>query len=67
MNAKTQDMELEELFKENEKDYITYEKLVKYFSKQPNSVFVGFLSLGIYSFLLSCQICCSITGYCSIL
>ncbi|ECK9993022.1 RNA polymerase sigma factor RpoD [Campylobacter coli] len=37
MNAKTQDMELEELFKENEKDYITYEKLVKYFSKQPNS------------------------------
>lgn len=37
MNAKTQDMELEELFKENEEDYITYEKLVKYFSKQPNS------------------------------
>ncbi len=37
MNAKTQDMELEELFKENEKDYITYEKLVKYFGKQPNS------------------------------
>ncbi|HEB7587271.1 TPA: RNA polymerase sigma factor RpoD [Campylobacter coli] len=37
MNAKTQDMELEELFKENEKDYITYEKLVKYFIKQPNS------------------------------
>ncbi|EJN0664215.1 RNA polymerase sigma factor RpoD [Campylobacter coli] len=37
MNAKTQDMELEELFKENKKDYITYEKLVKYFSKQPNS------------------------------
>lgn len=37
MNAKTQDMELEELFKENEKDYITYEKLVKYFSKRPNS------------------------------
>lgn len=36
MNAKTQDMELEELFKENEEDYITYEKLVKYFSKQPN-------------------------------
>lgn len=37
MNAKTQDMELEELFKENKEDYITYEKLVKYFSKQPNS------------------------------
>ncbi|MFK0415871.1 RNA polymerase sigma factor RpoD [Campylobacter coli] len=37
MNAKTQDMELEELLKENEKDYITYKKLVKYFSKQPNS------------------------------
>ncbi|ACM64344.1 RNA polymerase sigma factor RpoD [Campylobacter lari] len=27
---------LEELFKENSKDYITYEKLVKYFAKLPN-------------------------------
>lgn len=30
MNAKTQEAELEELFQENAKDYITYEKLVKY-------------------------------------
>lgn len=36
MSTKTQEAELEELFKENEKDYITYEKLVKYLSKQPN-------------------------------
>ncbi|HEC1759347.1 TPA: RNA polymerase sigma factor RpoD [Campylobacter lari] len=28
---------LEELFKENSKDYITYEKLVKYFAKLPNT------------------------------
>ncbi|EAK0817650.1 RNA polymerase sigma factor RpoD [Campylobacter lari] len=28
---------LEELFKENSKDYITYEKLVKYFTKLPNA------------------------------
>ncbi|AJC86465.1 RNA polymerase sigma factor RpoD [Campylobacter sp. RM16704] len=28
---------LEELFKENSKDYITYEKLVKYLSKLPNT------------------------------
>ncbi|EAH5847548.1 RNA polymerase sigma factor RpoD, partial [Campylobacter upsaliensis] len=28
--------ELEELFKENKEDYITYEKLVKYLNKQPN-------------------------------
>lgn len=28
---------LEELFKENSKDYITYEKLVKYFAKLPNA------------------------------
>lgn len=37
MNAKSQDTELEELFKENAQDYITYEKLVKYLSKQPSS------------------------------
>lgn len=37
MSTKTQEAELEELFKENEKDYITYEKLVKYLSKQPNA------------------------------
>ncbi len=37
MNAKSQDVELEELFKENAQDYITYEKLVKYLSKQPSS------------------------------
>lgn len=36
MSVKNQDKELEELFKENEKDYLTYEKLVKYFTKQPN-------------------------------
>ena len=37
MNAKTQEAELEELFQENAKDYITYEKLVKYLSKQPST------------------------------
>ncbi|ARE80034.1 RNA polymerase sigma factor RpoD [Campylobacter helveticus] len=36
MNAKTQNLELEELFKENQEDYITYEKLVKYLNK-PNA------------------------------
>ncbi|MBS4281446.1 RNA polymerase sigma factor RpoD [Campylobacter vulpis] len=36
MDAKTQKLELEELFKENKEDYITYEKLVKYLNKQPN-------------------------------
>lgn len=36
MDAKTQNLELEELFKENKEDYITYEKLVKYLNKQPN-------------------------------
>ncbi|EPD2457329.1 RNA polymerase sigma factor RpoD [Campylobacter jejuni] len=36
MNAKTQEAELEELFQENAKDYITYEKLVKYLTKQPS-------------------------------
>ncbi|WP_417903996.1 RNA polymerase sigma factor RpoD [Campylobacter sp. LH-2024] len=40
MNAKTQNLELEELFKENEEDYITYEKLVKYLDKQPTSTTV---------------------------
>ncbi|XGQ70434.1 RNA polymerase sigma factor RpoD [Campylobacter hepaticus] len=37
MNAKIQETELEELFQENAKDYITYEKLVKYLTKQPNA------------------------------
>ncbi|EOJ1777737.1 RNA polymerase sigma factor RpoD [Campylobacter jejuni] len=37
MNAKTQESELEELFQENAKDYITYEKLVKYLTKQPSA------------------------------
>lgn len=37
MNAKTQKAELEELFQENAKDYITYEKLVKYLTKQPSA------------------------------
>lgn len=37
MNAKTQEAELEELFQENTKDYITYEKLVKYLTKQPSA------------------------------
>ncbi|MFQ6341341.1 RNA polymerase sigma factor RpoD [Campylobacter sp. VTCC 70190] len=37
MNAKTQEAQLEELFQENAKDYITYEKLVKYLKKQPNA------------------------------
>ncbi|EAL3016311.1 RNA polymerase sigma factor RpoD [Campylobacter jejuni] len=37
MNAKTQETELEELFQENAKDYITYEKLVKYLTKQPSA------------------------------
>ncbi|EPR9476853.1 RNA polymerase sigma factor RpoD [Campylobacter jejuni] len=37
MNAKTQEAELEELFQENAKDYITYEKLVKYLTKQPST------------------------------
>ncbi|MBS4268952.1 RNA polymerase sigma factor RpoD [Campylobacter vulpis] len=36
MDSKTQKLELEELFKENKEDYITYEKLVKYLNKQPN-------------------------------
>lgn len=36
MNAKTQEAELVKLFQENAKDYITYEKLVKYLSKQPS-------------------------------
>lgn len=36
MDAKIQNLELEELFKENKEDYITYEKLVKYLNKQPN-------------------------------
>lgn len=36
MDTKTQNLELEELFKENKEDYITYEKLVKYLNKQPN-------------------------------
>ena len=36
MSAKNPYIELEELFKENAKDYLTYEKLVKYFTKQPN-------------------------------
>ncbi|EAI3527755.1 RNA polymerase sigma factor RpoD, partial [Campylobacter jejuni] len=36
-NAKTQEAELEELFQENAKDYITYEKLVKYLTKQPSA------------------------------
>ncbi|EAJ2163753.1 RNA polymerase sigma factor RpoD, partial [Campylobacter jejuni] len=35
--AKTQEAELEELFQENAKDYITYEKLVKYLTKQPSA------------------------------
>ncbi|EAI7392871.1 RNA polymerase sigma factor RpoD, partial [Campylobacter jejuni] len=34
---KTQEAELEELFQENAKDYITYEKLVKYLTKQPSA------------------------------
>ncbi|EAI2847723.1 RNA polymerase sigma factor RpoD, partial [Campylobacter jejuni] len=33
----TQEAELEELFQENAKDYITYEKLVKYLTKQPSA------------------------------
>lgn len=37
MNAKTQEAELEELFQKNAKDYITYEKLVKYLTKQPSA------------------------------
>ncbi|OEV66495.1 RNA polymerase sigma factor RpoD [Campylobacter jejuni] len=37
MNAKTQEAELEALFQENAKDYITYEKLVKYLTKQPSA------------------------------
>ncbi|BEK33681.1 RNA polymerase sigma factor RpoD [Campylobacter jejuni] len=37
MNAKTQEAELEELFQENAKDYTTYEKLVKYLTKQPSA------------------------------
>ncbi|EDP3303560.1 RNA polymerase sigma factor RpoD [Campylobacter jejuni] len=37
MNAKTQEAELEELFQENAKDYIIYEKLVKYLTKQPSA------------------------------
>ena len=37
MNAKTQEAELEELFQENATDYITYEKLVKYLTKQPSA------------------------------
>ncbi|EAH9619297.1 RNA polymerase sigma factor RpoD [Campylobacter jejuni] len=37
MNAKIQEAELEELFQENAKDYITYEKLVKYLTKQPSA------------------------------
>ncbi|EAH9281450.1 RNA polymerase sigma factor RpoD [Campylobacter jejuni] len=37
MNAKTQEAELEDLFQENAKDYITYEKLVKYLTKQPSA------------------------------
>ncbi|EHQ5309354.1 RNA polymerase sigma factor RpoD [Campylobacter jejuni] len=37
MNVKTQEAELEELFQENAKDYITYEKLVKYLTKQPSA------------------------------
>ncbi|EAK8519657.1 RNA polymerase sigma factor RpoD [Campylobacter jejuni] len=37
MNAKTQEAKLEELFQENAKDYITYEKLVKYLTKQPSA------------------------------
>ncbi|EJK7663442.1 RNA polymerase sigma factor RpoD [Campylobacter jejuni] len=37
MNAKTQEAELEELFQENAKDYITYEKLIKYLTKQPSA------------------------------
>ncbi|WP_454468640.1 RNA polymerase sigma factor RpoD [Campylobacter jejuni] len=37
MNAKTQEAKLEELFQENAKDYITYEKLVKYLTKQPST------------------------------
>lgn len=40
MPAKDNDKELEELFKENENDYITYEKLVKFLPKQPNSTIV---------------------------
>jgi len=40
MNAKTKDLELEELFKENAKDYITYEKLVKHLAKQPSIAIV---------------------------
>ncbi|EFP0986078.1 RNA polymerase sigma factor RpoD, partial [Campylobacter jejuni] len=32
-----QEAELEELFQENAKDYITYEKLVKYLTKQPSA------------------------------
>ncbi|MCH5336147.1 MAG: RNA polymerase sigma factor RpoD [Campylobacter sp.] len=36
MGAKSQDSELEKLFKENQKDYLTYEKIVKSFIKQPN-------------------------------
>lgn len=35
MDAKN--LELEELFRENRNDYLTYEKLVKYIQKQPNS------------------------------
>ncbi|MCX2682943.1 RNA polymerase sigma factor RpoD [Campylobacter sp. MIT 21-1685] len=38
MNAKAQETKLENLFKENAKDYLTYEKLVKHLSKQPNIV-----------------------------
>lgn len=40
MPAKDNDKELEELFKENENDYITYEKLVKFLPKQPNYTIV---------------------------
>lgn len=36
MNAKTQEAQLEELFEENANDYLTYEKLVKYLTKQPS-------------------------------
>ncbi|KAA6225948.1 MULTISPECIES: RNA polymerase sigma factor RpoD [unclassified Campylobacter] len=34
--TKSQETDLEALFKENAKDYLTYEKLVKYLNKQPN-------------------------------
>ena len=42
MNAKIEDTELQlqNLFKDNAKDYLTYEKLVKHLPKQPNALMI---------------------------